>query len=123
MPRLSNSFYLCSRQAYLICMESGPPLVAKIAYNHKNDVDSLGWLKDTLHCETIVYTLLTRCQPPVPVARILAVDLGPNFSIGDPFMLMEKMEGEDLWSAWMTMTLHQKVGMGLSILIIDILTL
>jgi aminoglycoside phosphotransferase (APT) family kinase protein len=90
-------------------MTNGPPLVAKINWNHKTDPVSIGWQVEKMSREVAVLKLLESVNPQVPAPRVLACDFDFNNSVGAPFMIMNRIYGEDQWMAWPKLSADDKV--------------
>ncbi|KAF8509159.1 hypothetical protein BU17DRAFT_99150 [Hysterangium stoloniferum] len=81
-------------------MRTGPPLVARIQWNFKAHVISSSWAVEKISREVAVLKLLHRVSPQVPAPRVLACDFEFNNTVGAPFMIMNRLYGENQWMAW-----------------------
>ncbi|KAF8517237.1 kinase-like domain-containing protein [Gautieria morchelliformis] len=90
-------------------MADGELLVARITYNFKTDEKSYQWIQDRLTREILVLKLLKHLDQTLPVPQIYVWDFDPSNSVDAPFSVMERLYGEDQWSAWPKLTSEEKI--------------
>ena len=92
-------------------MADGELLVARVTYNFKTDEKSYQWIRDRLSREILVLKLLKLkdFNQKLPVPQIYGWDFDPSNSVDAPFSVMERLYGEDQWSAWPKLTFEEKV--------------
>ncbi|KAF8511716.1 kinase-like domain-containing protein [Gautieria morchelliformis] len=104
--RLGRGFF---NVVYGLKMADGEQLVARITYNFKTDEKSYQWIQDRLTREILVLKLLKHLDHTLPVPQIYVWDFDPSNSVDAPFSVMERLYGEDQWSAWPKLTSEEKI--------------
>ncbi|KAF8500127.1 hypothetical protein BU17DRAFT_72122 [Hysterangium stoloniferum] len=69
-------------------------------FNFKADAISSSRAVEKISREVAVLKLLHRVSPQVPASRVLACDFYFNNTVGAPFMIMNRLYGENQWMAW-----------------------